>query len=121
MTAKRLLALPLLLVALALQALAPGAAARAEARALDPFSNLPICASGHMGGERGPSAPADRHGGACAACVLCTGPAPALLPEFTLAQPLASCEAAAGVTADLPGPGAPAIESARARGPPDIA
>lgn len=109
-SAKRTFALPLMLLALLLQGMAPGVAAAMTARMLDPFADLPICSSDLNGAEidHAPS-PQDHGKAACAACVVCEAPA-TLIPE---APPLAPQPAA---VAPIP----PAIAVAGPRGPPRI-
>ncbi len=112
--------LALVFLALLLQALAPGQAARMAAARLDPLWNAPICASGPANGR---SAPDPQHEGHChAACLVCSAastvailgdaPAAAISADFvTVSLPIAVPASAAGAPRPRP----------RARGPPLIA
>lgn len=115
--ARRMLALPLMLLALMLQGLSPAVAAVAAARMADPFANMPICSTDIGGKKDTPSTP--DHGKACAFCVVCAAPALAPAPDVpqiapisparTLTTPLARKTAA---------PRAPPRRTAQARAPP---
>ena len=116
--AKRTFALPLMLLALLLQGMAPGAAAAMTARMLDPFANLPICST-DLNGEAGQHAPADEEHGraACAACVVCQ--VPAALSADPPALPRPPVAVVVGIVRiEIAGPRGPPRRAAQARAPP---
>jgi hypothetical protein len=115
--AKRTFALPLMLLALLLQGLAPGVAAAATARMLDPFSNLPICST-DLNGAKSDHAPAQDHGqAACAACVVCQVPAALTADVPALPRPPIAAVVAT-VRVEIAGPRGPPRRAAQARAPP---
>jgi hypothetical protein len=111
--------LALIFLALLLQALAPGQAARMAAARLDPLWNAPICS---VGSQDGRSSPDTRREGHCqSACLVCSAastvailgaaPAPAIPTDYVMAaQPIAVPASAAGAPRPRP----------KARGPPLI-
>ncbi len=115
--AKRTFALPLMLLALLLQGMAPGVAAAMTARMLDPFSNLPICST-PLNGAATDQAPAQDHGqAACAVCVVCNLPA-ALAADAPILPPAPVTVAVATVQVEIAGPRGPPRRTAQARAPP---
>jgi hypothetical protein len=115
--AKRTFALPLMLLALLLQGLAPGVAAAAAARMLDPFSNLPICSTDLNRTGHDP-APAPHQGQLCAACTVCAAPVAALIADVPVLAPPPAQAVVAAVRVEIAGPRGPPSRTPRARGPP---
>jgi hypothetical protein len=79
-SARRMLVLPFLILALMLQGLGPSA--MAVAQAADPFANLPTCSTDLGGGgqNQAPGAPAGQHQDACEHCLTCASPVLAVDP-----------------------------------------
>ena len=118
-SAKRTFALPLMLLALLLQGMAPGVAAAMTARMLDPLSNLPICST-DLNGAKSDRAPSQDHGqAACAACVVCNVPA-ALTADAPSLPPAPPSVAIATVRVEIAGPRGPPRRTAQARAPPQL-
>jgi hypothetical protein len=117
-SARRTLALPLMLLALLLQGFAPAAASVAAARMMDPFSNLPICSTSLNGAADEDSTPAQHEKSSCAACVVCSIPAVAPAPEVD--APAYSPVQVANLTprVEIVGPRGPPRRTAQARAPP---
>jgi hypothetical protein len=110
--------LPLVLLALAMQVLAPIAACLAAGQAMaDPLSAAVIC---HSAGEQGdPTGTPTAHGAACALC--CLAQASASLdspPQLALAVPYRHAEGVVWHAADAPSAAAHKGTSAQARAPP---
>lgn len=117
-SAKRTFALPLMLLALLLQGMAPGVAAAMTARMLDPFANLPICSSDRTGARADHApAPQDHGKAACAACVVCQTPA-AVTPQAPIVAPASLAVAPVRPALEVVGPRGPPRRIAQARGPP---
>jgi len=115
---KRTLLLPLAVLALVLQVMAPGVASAAAARMADPFSNLPICST-DLGGERGPQAPGQAPAHDCQLCTVCsvaTTGAPPTTEEPP--APAALHAAAPWPVLESAGPRGPPRPAAQARAPP---
>lgn len=118
--AQRILALPLVLLALLVQGFTPVAAAAMAARMADPFANLPVCSSVVNGQGDASGAPAD-HQQLCDACALCSAPVATLAPEVPLlARPLI-VRLVERPPVEIVGPRGPPALTPKARGPPTYA
>jgi hypothetical protein len=117
--------LPLVLLALLLQAGASVAAARAQVAALDPFASIPICSpdkGGTQGSNGGPSPAShhgDRHCGACLIGALANTPLPP--PTAAAVYPDAQSVAAGHFLVRHALPRGPPQRAPNARGPPALA
>jgi hypothetical protein len=114
--------LPIVLLALVMQVLAPIAACLAAGQAMaDPLSAAVIChsASEQGGGPNDPTGSPTAHAGACALC--CLAQANATLdspPQVALATPLRHAERVVWLAADVSAIPAYKGSSAQARAPP---
>jgi hypothetical protein len=118
--AKRILALPLVLLALMVQGFIPAAAAAMTARMADPFASLPICSADlNGGGGEQPGAPFD-HQRLCDACQVCSASIAIVRSEAPSITPPVVTHTAALPAAESVGPRGPPRLAPRARGPPTL-
>ncbi|TCU76992.1 hypothetical protein EDE08_102535 [Bradyrhizobium sp. R2.2-H] len=113
--------LPIVLLALVMQVLAPIAACWAAGQAMaDPLSAAVICHSAsEQGGPNDPTRTPTAHAGACALC--CLAQANATLdspPQVALATPFRRAERVVWLAADVPAIPVYKGSSAQARAPP---
>jgi hypothetical protein len=117
MRPSRILALPLVLLALLLQAGAGIAATRAQAEAANPFAAIPVCSPdkpGHTG-----QGPAGEHGDHhCAACLVGAAAQPGLLASATPLVPGGLEAVANAAPPRYAAPRGPPSRAPKARGPP---
>jgi hypothetical protein len=116
--AKRTFALPLLVLALLMQAWAPAAAGVAAARMLDPLANLPICSTSLEGGQKDPAAPSPHRDQDCAACTVCSAPVAALAREPSVSPRGPAVAAVSLQSVEIVGPHGLPRRTAQARAPP---
>lgn len=118
-SAKRILALPLVLLALVVQGMTPAAAAVMTARMADPFASMPICSADAAGERRWePGAPANPHRQLCDTCSVCSAPAALVAPEAPLPAPPLVARVSTRPAVEIAGPRGPPPVVPRARGPP---
>jgi hypothetical protein len=120
--AGRLFALPLMLLALWLQAGAAVAAARAQADAANPFGSIPICSPDSPKSDPAHQDPAGQHGANhCGVCLVSAvaHPPPLATTEIVFLEGLRI--AAVPALARHVQPRGPPLHRPHARGPPAIA
>ena len=107
-------------LALLLQALAPGQAARMAAARLDPLGNAPICS---VGPDAGRPSPDPRHEGHCqAACLVCSAASAVAILSTPPVAAIPTDDVLASLPVPVPASAADAPQPRpKARGPPLIA
>ncbi len=117
--AGRLFALPLVLLALWLQAGAAVAATRAQAMAADPFGSIPVCSPDAPKTDPSGQDPAGQHGAHhCGVCLINAVAQPPLLVTADVAFPDGLKSAAVPALARHVQPRGPPLHAPNARGPP---
>ncbi|HTI67690.1 MAG TPA: DUF2946 family protein [Caulobacteraceae bacterium] len=120
--AGRIFALPLLLLALLLQAGAGIAATRAQADGANPFAAIPVCSPDKAKAGHGGQTPGAEHGDHhCGACLLGAAATPPLLAGTQLLIPGGLNRVATPALARHVQPRGPPGRAPKARGPPAFA
>jgi hypothetical protein len=121
-SAGRIFALPLMLLALLLQAGAGVAATRAQAEAANPFGSIPICSPNLAKPDPAHQSPAGQHGDHhCGVCLVGAAAQPALLATAATLPPRDRAAVASPALSRHRLPQGPPGRTPNARGPPAFA